>query len=47
MFFLLTFLFFKWNFICDLIQVFIIVMFFGVLNTKHLYSFTALALALA
>ena len=41
MFFLLTFLFFEWNFICDLIQFCFIVMFFWVKNTNHLYSFTA------
>ena len=35
------FLFFEWNFIRHLIQVFIIVMFFWVKNTNHLYSFTA------
>ena len=36
----LTF-FFEWNCICDLIQVFIIVTFFWIKNTNHVYSFTA------
>ena len=32
--------FFEWNCICDLIQVFIIVTFFWIKNTNHVYSFT-------